>query len=141
LKPKAPAKTSEQKLQELSDKLKGKRGTRKKSGESCPVCGLLYEEFHTGESYQTIYDLMWVNDPDYRKWRYKGLSGILGKWKEIKESLWRGHLRECEQYNDWLLSGGEGEPITTEEDDERKAIQQLDYDDIIPDNDEVETPF
>jgi hypothetical protein len=97
----------------------------------------LYDDFKTGDTYQTIYEMMWVNDPDYKKWRYKGTSGILGKWKEIKGKLWLGHLKECEEYEEWLLSGGAD---IASEADEHKAIQQRDYDKPSDDDDD-ETPF
>lgn len=54
----------------------------------CPKCGLAYDDFRTGHTYQDIYDILWP-----RKWKRR--NTVLGKWHEIKLGLWAHHLETC----------------------------------------------
>jgi len=37
--------------------------------------------------------MMWSVDPDPRTWRYKGRSGVLGFWHELKLQMWEPYER------------------------------------------------
>lgn len=69
-------------------------------GETCPFCGLKYDDFKTGLTYDDVYSMMWIDDEDYSRWRYKRRHSVLGFWHEYKRSLWAEHLHFCELENE-----------------------------------------
>lgn len=73
--------------------------------EQCPNCGIRYGDLRTGETFQTIKDMLWVDDDDYRNWRHKRKGTVLGLWFQIKQSLWRDHLKQCEAAAEWEAAG------------------------------------
>ena len=58
----------------------------------CPYCGLNYADFKTGQTFATIKESMYVASDVPEKWVYKRRSGVLGRWHELKQSLWADHL-------------------------------------------------
>jgi len=64
---------------------------------TCPTCGITYGDFRTGLTYEDIYLMYWRADPNPATWVYKRRHTILGKWMQIKRSLWAGHVVECER--------------------------------------------
>ena len=64
----------------------------------CPHCGLVYKRVRTGFSYQDVYKMLWVGNPDSSTWRYKRRNTILGVWHAIKQSIWKEQLLQCEHY-------------------------------------------
>lgn len=65
----------------------------------CPFCGERYEDFRTGLTFADVKAMYWVEDPDSAKWKYKRRYTVLGKWRQIKLSLWDRHLEGCEKEN------------------------------------------
>ena len=41
--------------------------------------------------------MFWRADPNPETWRYKRRNTILGKWLEIKRSMWAQHILDCER--------------------------------------------
>jgi len=81
-------------------KLKKKRQTETVENplpQTCPYCGLEYDDFKTGESFATIKESMYVADADPSKWKYKRRHGVLGRWHDLKQELWRSHIDFHEQ--------------------------------------------
>lgn len=64
---------------------------------TCDVCGMEYDDFRTGETFQSVLDDMWSGSEDPEDWNYKGRHSVLGRWHQIKQSDWRDHLKECEE--------------------------------------------
>lgn len=79
----------------------------------CPVCDMKYDDFRTGETFQTVLDDLWVASDRPEDWNYKRRSSVLGKWHEIKQLMWAGHISECEAAQEWEEAGG-----TLEDDDD-----------------------
>jgi hypothetical protein len=65
--------------------------------EEC-YCGRTYSDFRTGLTYGEVQRSMWSSDSDPATWRYKGRSGVLGYWRELKQGLWASHVAECAHY-------------------------------------------
>lgn len=68
--------------------------------DECPACGLRYRDLRTGLNYYEVYLMLWVPDDDSKpmdtsEWQYKRRGTVLGKWHQIKQEMWRYHLREC----------------------------------------------
>lgn len=63
--------------------------------DDCPFCGLAYQDFRTGLTFQDVKSMFWVNDPDSATWKYKRRNTVLGKWHQIKQELWARHLDGC----------------------------------------------
>lgn len=79
---------------------------------ACDCCGLTYDEFETGETYQSVYDTLWKGSEDPSEWLNKGRHTVLGRWHEIKQDMWRDHLKQCEEMQE---GGQEFEPIDESE--------------------------
>jgi len=60
--------------------------------QTCPHCGLEYDDFKTGESFGSIKDSMFVASEDPSRWKYKRRHGVLGRWHDLKQELWRNHI-------------------------------------------------
>jgi len=87
-------------------------------GEECPICGLRYDDFRTDLTFREVWMQFWSGDPDPTTWVNKRRRTVLGRWHQIKESMWREHLEMCEMQAEW------------EANQEREALlEQLDYDD------------
>jgi hypothetical protein len=52
-----------------------------------------YEKFKTGLTYQTVYEMLYTGSDDPADWRYKGKSGVLGYWKELKTDMYKDYRR------------------------------------------------
>ena len=63
----------------------------------CPYCQIQYDDFRTGENFQSIVDIMWSSSEDPTEWRHKRRHSVLGFWRELKLKLWREHLEMCEE--------------------------------------------
>lgn len=66
----------------------------------CPICGILYDDFRTGEKFSTIKDMLWVGDEDPENWRYKRRNTVLGLWHQLKEKLWLDHIEMHDDEDD-----------------------------------------
>jgi hypothetical protein len=55
-----------------------------------------YQRFRTGLSYRDVYAMLWVHDPDPKRWKYKRRHTILGFWHQLKKQLWEQMLDEKE---------------------------------------------
>jgi hypothetical protein len=62
----------------------------------CPHCGLTYADLRTGLTYKEVRDMYWTSSTDSKDWKYKRRNTVLGKWRELKLSIWREHLYLCE---------------------------------------------
>lgn len=87
----------------------GRRLRINAGASECDVCGLTYDDFRTGYNYSDIYEMFWSGDPDPASWNYKRRNSVLGKWKQIKESMWRDHLYACENQDKWEAEAGDYE--------------------------------
>ncbi len=65
------------------------------SVRQCPVCGLRYDDFRTGLTYQEVWQMFWVTSADSADWKYKRRNTVLGKWHELKKNMWVEHLYVC----------------------------------------------
>jgi len=81
-------------------------------GDHCDECGIEYDDFRTGEDYQSVYDTLWKASDDPEQWLNKGRHTVLGRWFEIKQKLWRDHLQTC---NGEYVQEEEIEPWDTDE--------------------------
>lgn len=64
--------------------------------EECEHCQLTYGRFRTGFSYQDIWLMFWTPaDADPSEWKRKTRGVILGKWFEIKQTMWNEHQERC----------------------------------------------
>lgn len=61
----------------------------------CSVCGISYDQFRTGLTYRDVYELFCTGSDDPVDWRYKRRHTVLGKWREIKQQMWREHVENC----------------------------------------------
>ena len=77
----------------------------------CDVCDLEYDDFRTGETFQTVLDSLWVGIDDPAYWKYKGRHTVLGRWHEIKQTMWADHIKQCEESEGYDPSDDEGEVI------------------------------
>ena len=69
---------------------------RNPQSDKCDACGIEYDDFRTGEDYQSVYDTLWKASDDRSQWLNKGRHTVLGRWHELKQSLWRDHLEMCD---------------------------------------------
>ena len=76
----------------------------------CEFCGLEYDDFRTGEDFQSIKDDLWVGSEDPAEWNYKGRHTVLGRWYALKQSMWADHLEQCEQAAEGAEDVIESEP-------------------------------
>lgn len=66
------------------------------NNEVCPKCGISYKNFRCSlDSWASVYYTLFKETKDSSKWRYKGRSGILGYWFQIKQEEWSYHLENC----------------------------------------------
>ena len=65
-------------------------------GESCPHCDQTYAGFRTGHNFSDVRNLFWSGSDDPTDWVNKRRHTVLGRWREIKQSMWREHLEMCE---------------------------------------------
>lgn len=68
--------------------------------QTCPYCGMEYDDFRTGETFATIKESMYVSSEDPTRWKYKRRHGVLGRWHDLKQELWRSHIDFHEQGSD-----------------------------------------
>lgn len=61
----------------------------------CRKCGIKYADFRTGETYHSIYCMMWSGSDNPEDWRYKRRHTVLGFWHAYKKQLWEYHLATC----------------------------------------------
>lgn len=62
----------------------------------CPYCGLRYKRLRTGLDYRAVFEMLWSYNDDPATWRHKRRNTVLGKWHQIKMSIWDQHLFMCE---------------------------------------------
>ena len=65
-------------------------------GLKCPKCGLTYKDFRTGETFQSIKDMLWTASEDPSDWKYKRRHTVLGRWHMLKQQMWNDHVEQCE---------------------------------------------
>lgn len=70
---------------------------------NCPHCDLTYNQLRTGETYRSIYALFWSGNDDPSTWVNKRRSTVLGRWHELKLSLWNHHLDLCQRQYEFEL--------------------------------------
>lgn len=49
---------------------------------------IAYADFRTGRTYREIYDEMRSHSEDRSTWRYRGRSGVLGYWRQLKLQMY-----------------------------------------------------
>jgi len=68
--------------------------------ELCPHCGMKYGDFRTGLDFVTVQMMLWSGSDDRSTWRHKSRGVVLGLWMQLKQDMWRHHMRECEPDDD-----------------------------------------
>lgn len=69
--------------------------TYKGNADKCPHgCGLTYRRLKTGMSYYDVFVMLMDYSTDSGDWTYKRRNTVLGKWHEIKKSMWEYHCDE-----------------------------------------------
>ncbi len=58
-----------------------------------------YEKYKTGLTYDDVYNKLWRDSDDPADWRYKGPSGVLGYWHELKQEMYDDYVRGFEEYS------------------------------------------
>lgn len=66
--------------------------------DTCPECGLSYDNFRTGETFASVKESMFVASDDPTHWRYRTRAMVLGVWHATKRVLFASHIAECEHY-------------------------------------------
>lgn len=72
--------------------------------ECCPYCDLTYDVLRTGYTYSDIYQMFWSGSDDPSDWVNKRRNTILGRWRQIKMSMWVEHLETCERETDYIAN-------------------------------------
>jgi len=66
------------------------------NGDECPTCGTTYGAFRTGFTWRDVWLFFWTpQDAPPDEWKRKSRGVILGRWFEIKQSMWKQHVEEC----------------------------------------------
>jgi hypothetical protein len=65
--------------------------------QECPACGLKYEDFRTGLTFQDVKDTFWSGSDDPADWKYSRRHSVLGRWHQMKLELWTEHTDNCGQ--------------------------------------------
>lgn len=67
----------------------------------CPVCGLRYDDMHTGLTFKEVRNLIisigWCSKMGHVKNGRR--RGVLGYWHELKLNFWDQHVGLCESTN------------------------------------------
>lgn len=71
------------------------------NSDRCPHCGLTYQRFRTGLTYEEVFLFFWTSSDDPSEWRYKKRNTVLGKWHQLKKEAWKHHLEECAERRKW----------------------------------------
>ena len=66
--------------------------TYKGNADKCPHCGLTYRKLNTGLRYYDVFTMLMDYSEDRDEWKYKRRHTVLGKWFEIKQSMWSYHI-------------------------------------------------
>jgi len=77
---------------------------------------MLYKDFRTGTTYDEVWLSMSDNSPDPRDWKYKKRNTVMGKWFQIKQEMWKKHIKECGIQKQWDEKGYPPEWDDVEED-------------------------
>ena len=63
--------------------------------DKCPHgCGLTYGKLNTGLRYYDVFVMLMDYSTDSADWTYKRRRTVLGKWHQIKKSMWDYHCNE-----------------------------------------------
>lgn len=71
--------------------------------DMCPHCDLTYDKLRTGETYQSIYLMFWSGNEDSSTWVNKRRHTILGRWRQVKLSMWEEHIELCQRQYEYEL--------------------------------------
>jgi len=47
-----------------------------------------YDEFRTGLTYEAVWRMLWVANPDPSTWVRKGRGAVLSFWRGLKQQMW-----------------------------------------------------
>jgi hypothetical protein len=72
---------------------------------TCPNCDMDYDDFRTGMDYVDVYATFWRAEDDPSDWHPKRRNSVLGRWREIKQSMWAEHLARCEDMEPVNIDG------------------------------------
>ncbi len=62
---------------------------------ACSVCGLVYRDFRTGLTFGDVRREFWKQTDDRTQWHPARRHTVLGRWRQIKLSMFEQHLGEC----------------------------------------------
>lgn len=71
--------------------------------DPCPHCGLAYDDMRTGHTYSDIYQMFWSGNEDPSTWVNKRRHTVLGRWHQVKLSMWEEHLEICQRQYEYEL--------------------------------------
>jgi hypothetical protein len=66
--------------------------------DTCPNCGLTYDRFRTGETFASVRAELYVTSNDPADWKHKRRNTVLGRWHQMKQSMWQYHLDTCRNW-------------------------------------------
>lgn len=75
--------------------------------DKCPTCGLTYDRFRTGETFASVRAELYTPSNDPADWKYKRRHTVLGRWHQLKQSMWQYHLDTCRPYDSDDVVAGE----------------------------------
>jgi len=47
-----------------------------------------YDQFRTGLTYEAVWKMLWVDNPDPSTWPKKNKGAVLSLWRQLKRDLW-----------------------------------------------------
>jgi hypothetical protein len=53
-----------------------------------------YDKFRTGLTYDDVLSMLWSEEPDPKKWRYRRRGTVLGLWHQLKKEMYEQALKE-----------------------------------------------
>lgn len=68
--------------------------------DSCPNCGITYDDFRTNLTFAEVKEDMFVSSDSPADWVYKRRHSVLGRWHAIKKTMWQNHLEECKEVDE-----------------------------------------
>ena len=64
----------------------------------CPWCGAKYKRFRTGFTFTDVRRQFWKNTSNREEWKRISRHTVLGRWHEIKRTMWADHIEQCKAF-------------------------------------------
>lgn len=66
--------------------------------KQCPWCEVEYKRFRTGFTFTEVRRQFWKNTPNREDWKRISRHTVLGRWREIKRTMWTDHIEQCKAF-------------------------------------------